>query len=126
MQITRWQEFSHQAITNGVVEYTVYYERESPYIEQNSILLNNITRALGWRDSEILFKVISRDFNVSAIKDFGTILWFGLQAAVKLGLIQQPVIQQVNNIVFCPSANSISRDARLKRQAWEALKVLKL
>jgi hypothetical protein len=127
MQIIQWQTFSQQAVSRRVncFNYTVYYETKSAYAEQDFILLNNIARALAWDKNEIDFKMVDNDFDSSELNTSGVTLWFGLQAAVEFGLVQYENIQQVGNIIFCPSPQVISKDVALKRQVWGMLKPLK-
>tara|TARA_R110002110_G_scaffold404606_1_gene623173 strand:- start:213735 stop:214121 length:387 start_codon:yes stop_codon:yes gene_type:complete len=127
MQITQWREFSQEDVfrSQSCFKYFVYYEAESLHAEQDVILLNNICGALAWDKSEISFKGVNSSFDVSELNTSGIVLWFGFQTATRLGLIQNSDIQQVGNIIFCPSPQSIQKDVALKRQVWEKLKPLK-
>ena len=127
MQVTQWREFSQEDVFRSLscFKYFVYYEAESLHAEQDIILLNNICAALAWDKSEISFKGVNSNFDASELNTSGIVLWFGFQTAARLGLIQNSDIQQVANIIFCPSPQSIQKDVALKRQVWERLKPLK-
>ncbi len=124
MKITVWQTFSQQAIVNDF-KYQVYYETSPKYSGQDDILLNNIIKALGWADIDVNLQVIDNDSKLLE-GHTGRVFWFGFDSAMKLGLIQNPSIQKLNNITFFPSPQEISKNTAFKRQVWQILKPLKI